>query len=97
MRVHLVLLVIALLPGCTVNLVRKSAATEALKQRIDYFKWLYEKGFYHSDPEMMKRAASKLLEVSGRSEEEPSSHTEALEHLMRRLEDEIDRLRKEKQ
>lgn len=56
----------ALLPGCTVTFVRKSAETERLKERVEYYKWLYQRGFYRTDPEMMKKAASKLLEVDVR-------------------------------
>jgi hypothetical protein len=95
MRVVRVLLVASLLAGCTVNFVRKSAETESLKQRVEYFKWLYQKGFYGSDPEMMKRAAAKLLEVGSREREEPFP-AETMERLVRRLEEELDRLAKEK-
>jgi hypothetical protein len=96
-RVALLLLVVVVLPGCTINLVRKSGETESLKQRIEYFKWLYQKGFYGSDPAMMKSAASKILDVRER-EEQPSqlSQIDALERLVRRLEDDVDRLLKEK-
>jgi hypothetical protein len=94
MRLGLVLLVAALLPGCNVNFVRKSAEPESLKQRIEYFKWLHEKGFSRSDPEMMKRAAAKLLEV--REREETPAQSEALERLLRRLDEELDRLARER-
>jgi hypothetical protein len=96
MRVGLVLLAALAIPGCTFNFVKPSGETERLKQRIDYFKWLYQKGFYRSDPEMMKKAATRLLEPDIREREELPSRTEALERLVRRLEDEIDRLAKER-
>jgi hypothetical protein len=95
MRVGIVLLAM-LIPGCTVNFVRKPAKPELVRQQIEYFKWLYEKGFYRSDPEMMRKAASKLLDVSPRDGDEEPSQTEALERVLHQLEDEIKRLSKEK-
>jgi hypothetical protein len=97
MRVGLLLLVASLLAGCTINFVKRSTEPELLKERVEYFKWLYQQGFYRADPDMMKRAASKLLEVGPRDGEAAPSATEvALEHLVRRLEEELDRLAKEK-
>jgi hypothetical protein len=97
MRPALVLLMASLLAGCTVNFVKRSTEPEVLRLRVEYFKWLYQQGFYRADPDMMKRAASKLLEIGVREGEAGPSGTEvALEHLVRRLEEELDRLAKEK-
>jgi hypothetical protein len=92
----MVLLIAILTPGCTIHFVKNPAQPELVKQRIEYFKWLYEKGFYRSEPELMKRAASKLLEVAVHDGEEAPSWVDALERLLHRLEDEIDRLAREK-
>jgi hypothetical protein len=44
----------------------------------------------------MRRAASKLLDVGVANREEEPSRTEVLERVLRRLEDELDRLAKDK-
>jgi hypothetical protein len=95
-RVGPLVLVSVLLSGCSINFVKKSSEPERLKQRVEYFKWLYQKGFYNSDPEMMKMAASKLLEVDVREREEVTPQTEVLERLLKRLEEDIERLAKER-
>jgi len=92
----LALLVVVMLSGCTVTFTRKLAETETLKQRIAYFQWLYHEGFYRSDPQMMKQAATKLLAIEAQNCGESSSQTEALERLAQRLEAEVDRLTKDK-
>ena len=95
MRVGLVLLAI-LASGCTINFVKKPAEPEIVKQQVEYFKWLYEKGFYRSDPEIMRSAASKLLGVGAREREQQPAQIDLLERVLRRLEEEIDRLAKER-
>jgi hypothetical protein len=91
-RIALVWLALAV-PGCTINLVKKPATPEVVKEKIGYFKWLYDKGILQSDPELLKRAALKLLEVPTGDEPAPLANLEA---LLRRVEEELDRLSKEK-
>jgi hypothetical protein len=80
--------------GCTINLVKKSGEPERLKQQVELFKWLYERGVYRADPELMRRAAARLLDA-GRERETQASHEELLERLLPRLDAAIDRLLKE--
>jgi hypothetical protein len=80
-------------PACTINLVKKPGAPEVAKEKIAYFKWLYEKGVFQSDPELLKRAALKLLDVPTGDEPPPLA---ALDTILHRLEEELDRLAKER-
>ena len=91
----MVLLLLAV-SGCTINLVRKPAGPELVKEQIAYFKWLYEKGFGRSDPELMRRAAFKLLEISQKEPAEPASQPDVLEKALHHLEDEIERIKEKK-
>jgi hypothetical protein len=94
--VRLVLLIAILIPGCTINFVKKSADPEVMQQKVQYFKWLYVNGFYRSDPEMMRVAASKLLDVKTQRQEDEQAKVDALEVLLKRIEGEIERGKKEK-
>jgi hypothetical protein len=96
MRVGMVLLIVIMLPGCTFNFVRKSSGPEHSAQQISYFKWLYDKGFYRTDPEIMRAAMSKLLGVGIKEQEEERPSAELLERAVRRLETELDRHAKDK-
>jgi hypothetical protein len=90
-RVWLVVILAVSSQACTFNFTRKES--ERIKQQVELYKWLYEKGLYRSDPEMMRRAAARLLDVKEEREAQPSQ-AEVLERLLRRLEETIDRLTK---
>jgi hypothetical protein len=91
-------LCLSLSSGCTINLVRKSAQPEVVKLQLDYWKFLYEHGYQRTDPDLMRRAAARLLDVKlGEKEGEPGKQIDVLEQVLKRLEDEIERLSKEKQ
>jgi hypothetical protein len=93
-RVDLVLLLVTFSAGCTINFVKNPSGPAMLQERIEYFKWLQTKGVFASDPEMMKKAAAKLLEVPAREDE--TTLPAELERILHRLEDELGRLEKEK-
>ena len=92
MRVELVLLLAIFGGGCTITLIRNPSGPPMLKERIEYFKWLQMKGVFASDPEMMKRAAAKLLDAQPQENTLPPE----LERIVHRLEDELECLEKEK-
>jgi hypothetical protein len=96
----LLLLLPVLAGGCTINLIRKPADPELLSRRIDFYKWLYDKGISRADPQLMRMAALKLLDVrdaeGGGGGEHDKGHGELLERALLRLERALDRLDKER-
>jgi len=63
-----------------------------MKLQTEFFKWLYEKGFNRSNPEMMNRAAAKLLEVRADERADEPPQVDELERTVRRLEETINGL-----
>jgi hypothetical protein len=93
-RIALVLVIAIFSAGCTINLIKNPSGPPMLRERIEYFKWLQTKGVFASDPEMMKKAAAKLLDVPACDEE--TTLPPGLERIVRRLEDDLERLEKER-
>jgi hypothetical protein len=73
--------------GCTINLVRNPKEPQILSQQIGYFKWLYEKGFYRSDPELMRSALIRVFDIKRQTAEgEEPAREDRLERLLLELE-----------
>jgi len=81
-----------LLSGCTINFVKHPAEPQVLHEQIEYFKWLYEKGFYRSEPELMKRAAMRVFDERPPGDDRGVSAR--LEQLLLRLEQDIEQAAK---
>jgi hypothetical protein len=78
------------LSGCTINFVRNPKEPQVLHERIEYFKWLYEKGFYRFEPELMKRAATRMFDERGASEDREREVSARVEQLLFRLEQAVE-------
>jgi hypothetical protein len=111
-------LLLPLLPllagGCTINLIRKPAESvepKILSRQMDFYKWLYDRGISRGDPQMLRLAALKLLDIKvpeavadggggdsggGGGGDNGTRRVELLERTLLRLEHEIDRLTKDR-
>src|SRR5262245_15819114 len=77
--------------ACTINLVKNPKEPQLLHEQVQYFKWLYDQGFYRTEPELMRRAALRMFGIKPTGEERSEDTQERLEQLLLRLEQELEK------
>ncbi len=92
------LALVLLLSGCTINLIRTPKEPQLFHEQADFLKWLHQKGFGRSEPELMNQAVRRMFGLKAKDQDLKSEteQPELLERLLLRLEKDIENLSKDR-